>query len=172
MVRVLSTAAFIILLSLTDANSAPWTRTTVPSKSPSDSQKIWLRCFVQVPDRLVTPEGRERDLWRSSTVLAIADLPGRFEIFLNGQSIIQSQGVPVGKEQRFKIPKDVLTKTQYNTLVIRIENKAAELGLASAPVLIDYFNELVLGNEWQFTTKNPAATEFAARQERPTEADY
>jgi putative membrane-bound dehydrogenase-like protein len=172
MARAFSLSTFCILLFVGQIAGAEWTTTTIPTQAPSGAQKIWLRCFLQVPDRLVTPEASERDLWRSSTVFAIADLPGRFEIFLNGQSIVQSQGVPIGKEQRFKVPKNVLTKNHFNSLLIRIEDKAAELGLTSAPVLIDYFNELVLGDEWQVTTSKPSETELNARQKRPTHAAY
>jgi len=172
MIRILSAATCFILLCLTNASGAEWTRTTIPTKATPDSQILWLRCFLQVPDRLVTPEGDERDLWRSSTVLAISDLPGQFEIFLNGQSIVNSEGVPLGKEQRFKIPKDVLGKTQFNTLAIRINTQASDRGFISAPVLIDYFNELILDQEWEFATTEPSDAELEARQEKPALAAY
>jgi putative membrane-bound dehydrogenase-like protein len=157
---------------LTNASGSEWTRTTIPTKTTPDSQNLWLRCFLQVPDRLVTPEGGERDLWRSSTVLAVSDLPGRFEIFLNGQSIVKSDGIPLGKEQRFKIPKNVLEKTQFNALVIRIDHKTADHGFTSAPVLIDYFNELILDQEWEFTGTKPSIAELEASQKKPTFAAY
>ncbi len=172
MVRSLFSTTCFILLSLANASGAEWTRATIPTKAAPDSRHLWLRCFLQVPDRLVTSAGDERDLWRSSTVLAISDLPGQFEIFLNGQSIVKSDGVPMGREQRFKIPKDVLGKTQFNALVILVETKVAGHGLTSAPVLIDYFNELVLGPEWEFTTTKPSVAGFKARQKRPTLAAY
>ncbi len=113
MVRMPFAVACFILLSLTNASGSEWTRTTIPTKTTPDSQNLWLRCFLQVPDRLVTPAGGERDLWRSSTVLAISDLPGQFEIFLNGQSIVESAGIPLGKEQRFKVPKE---RSEENSL--------------------------------------------------------
>jgi len=172
MIRILSAVACFTLFSLTNAGGSEWTRTTIPTKATADSENLWLRCFLQVPDRLVTPEGSERDLWRSSTVLAISDLPGRFQIFLNGQSIGTSDGVPVGKEQRFKIPKDVLGKAQFNTLVIRIDNKAVDHGFTSAPVLIDYFHELMLDQEWEFATTEPSPAELEASQKRPAFAAY
>ena len=172
MVRTLLAAVCFTLLSLADAIGSEWTRTTIPTQATPDSPHLWLRCFLQVPDRLVTSAGDERDLWRSSTVLAISDLPGRFEIFLNGQSIVESGGIPLGKEQRFKIPKDVLGKTQFNALVIRVDHKAADRGLTSAPVIIDYFNELVLGPEWEFATTKPSPAELKARQKKPALAAY
>jgi len=172
MVPIPFAVACFILHFLTNASGSEWTRTTIPTKTTPDSQNLWLRCFLQVPDRLVTPEGGERDLWRSSTVLAVSDLPGRFEIFLNGQSIVKSDGIPLGKEQRFKIPKDVLEKTQFNALVIRIDHKTADHGFASAPVLIDYFNELILDQEWEFTSTKPSIGELEASQKKPTFAAY
>ena len=172
MVRIPFAVACFILHFLTNASGSEWTRTTIPTKTTPDSQNLWLRCFLQVPDRLVTPEGGERDLWRSSTVLAVSDLPGRFEIFLNGQSIVKSDGIPLGKEQRFKIPKNVLEKTQFNALVIRIDHKTADHGFTSAPVLIDYFNELILDQEWEFTSTKPSIGELEASQKKPTFAAY
>ena len=172
MVRMPFAVACFILLSLTNASGSEWTRTTIPTKTTPDSQNLWLRCFLQVPDRLVTPEGGERDLWRSSTVLAIADLPGPFEIFLNGQNIVKSPGIPVGKEQRFKVPKNILKKTHFNSLLIRLEKNSSKRGLASAPVLLDYFNELVLGSEWQFTTTAPSKDDFTSSPEKPKHAAY
>ncbi|MDA7888841.1 hypothetical protein N9A86_05620, partial [Akkermansiaceae bacterium] len=70
--------------------------------------------------------------------------------------------------QRFKIPKDILGKGQFNTLIVRTDNRT----LSSAPVLIDYFNELTLGPEWEFTTSKPSAAEFDAIQKKPAFAAY
>lgn len=172
MVRILHAVGLIFLFSLTKGIGADWTPTTIPIGASSDSSRIWLRCFLQVPDRLVTPAGDERDLWRSSTVFAIADLPGQFEITLNGQRIVSSPGVPMGQEQRFKVPKDILGKGQFNTLVISLEDNAAGRGLTSAPALIDYFNELILDQEWEVATTNPSAAELAASPEKPAHGAY
>ena len=171
MVRAFFLPAFYLLLSAGQVTGAAWTTTSIPTQ-PSQQQKIWLRCYLQVPDRLTISAGDERDLWRSSTVLAIADLPGPFEIFLNGQSIVKSPGIPVGKEQRFKVPKNILKKTHFNSLLIRLEKNSSKRGLASAPVLLDYFNELVLGSEWQFTTTAPSKDDFASSPEKPKHAAY
>ncbi|YCM46847.1 PVC-type heme-binding CxxCH protein (plasmid) [Verrucomicrobiaceae bacterium 227] len=172
MVRNLFATTCFLLLSHTNVSGSEWTRTTIPTKAAPESQSLWLRCFLQVPDRLVTSAGDERDLWRSSTVLAISDLPGPFQVLLNGKSIVQSDGIPMGKEQRFKMPKDVLVQTQFNALVIQIDPKALSRGFTSAPVLIDYFNELVLGQEWEVATTKPSASELEARQEQPDYAAY
>jgi len=171
MSRAFYRSAFFLLLSLSQLIGAKWTTTSTPTRS-FPKGKVWLRCFLQVPNRLVTPEGSERDLWRSSTVLAIADLPGPFEVFLNGRSIVKSPGIPLGKEQRFKVPKNILAKNNFNSLIIRLEGKSAERGLNTSPVLIDYFNELVLGNEWQFTTTLPSKDDFASKVAKPMHASY
>ena len=76
----------------------------------------------------MTSAGDERDLWRSSTVIAISDLPGKFEVFLNGQIIIKSDGISLGEEQRFKVPKDILGKNKFNALVIHIDSKGIARG--------------------------------------------
>ena len=161
-----------ILLAIVDVRGARWTRTKIPAEITTSSQHLWQRCFLQVPDRLVTSAGDERDLWRSSTVIAMADLPGKFEVFLNGKIIIKSEGIPLGEEQRFKIPKGILVKNKFNALVIRIDHKVLDRGLASAPVLIDYFNELVLDQEWEFTTTQPDAADFEAKVKKPEFAVY
>ncbi|MCH1509642.1 MAG: hypothetical protein L7T84_10595, partial [Akkermansiaceae bacterium] len=171
MVRAFFLPAFYLLLSVGQITGTEWTTTSIPTQ-PSQQQKIWLRCYLQVPDRLTKSAGDERDLWRSSTVLAIADLPGPFEIFLNGQSIVKSPGIPDGKEQRFKVPKNILKKTHFNSLLIRLEKKSSKRGLASAPVILDYFNELVLGSEWQFTTTAPSKDDFTSSPKKPKHAAY
>ncbi|MDG2401355.1 MAG: hypothetical protein P8M04_12365, partial [Akkermansiaceae bacterium] len=91
--------ACCILLAIVDVRGARWARTKIPTRTPEISKQLWARCFLQVPDRLVTSAGDERDLWRSSTVIAMADLPGKFEVFLNGKIIIKSDGIPLGEEQ-------------------------------------------------------------------------
>ncbi|MBT4799869.1 MAG: hypothetical protein HON81_16285, partial [Verrucomicrobia bacterium] len=164
--------ACCILLAIVDVRGARWARTKIPTRTPEISKQLWARCFLQVPDRLVTSAGDERDLWRSSTVIAMADLPGKFEVFLNGKIIIKSDGIPLGEEQRFKIPKDILIKNKFNALVIHIDSKGIARGLASAPVLIDYFNELVLDQEWQVTTTQPDAADFEVKVEKPEFAAY
>ena len=164
--------ACCILLAIVDVRGARWARTKIPTRTPEISKQLCARCFLQVPDRLVTSAGDERDLWRSSTVIAMADLPGKFEVFLNGKIIIKSDGIPLGEEQRFKIPKDILVKNKFNALVIHIDSKGIARGLAAAPVLIDYFNELVLDQEWEVTTTQPDAADFEAKVKKPEFAAY
>lgn len=172
MVRNFLAIACICLLTHWEACGSEWARTTIPVKEAPRSGDIWLRCYLQVPDRLVTPAGDERDLWRSSTVLSISSLPTSFEVFLNGQSILSSSGVPPGKEQRFKVPKNILLKSRFNALVLKVGNSESGHALTKAPVLIDYFNELILDQEWEFTLTRPSESEMAAAQKQPSFAAY
>ncbi|MCH1500024.1 MAG: hypothetical protein L7U83_13270, partial [Akkermansiaceae bacterium] len=68
--------ACCILFAIVDVRGGQWARTKIPTRTTEISKQLWARCFLQVPDRLVTSAGDERDLWRSSTVIAMADLPG------------------------------------------------------------------------------------------------
>ena len=132
-------------------------------------KETWFRCRLQVPDRLVVPEGANpRDLWRSSTMLVIADCPDPFEVFLNGESIVRSEGVALGASQRFKVPKGILVSKQFNTLAIHSESGA----LGEAPMLIDYFNELKLGPQWERSLTRPSDADLAPVEKQPIHAAY
>ncbi len=166
--RILSALAAVLLVTPPDAGAwTPADITAIPADLPPAS--TWFRCRIQVPDRLVVPEANNpRDLWRSSTMLVVMDLPSPFSVFLNGETIITSTGVPVGRSQRFKVPKDILVAKEFNTLVVHVGRG----GLSRAPMLIDYFNELPLGPDWEFTTAEPAPAELAAIPGRPAFAAY
>ncbi|CAN5454150.1 HEAT repeat domain-containing protein [soil metagenome] len=136
---------------------------------PPEASPAWYRCRLQVPDRLVVPEANNpRDLWRSSTMLVVAGLPSRFEVLLNAEPIIASDGVPAGRSVRFKIPKGIFRPDEFNTLVIRIEDG----GLTEQPMLIDYFNELTLGPAWEVTDTEPVPGDLRAVAEAPATAVY
>ena len=161
-----SLAPFLLLLLQLSA-SAAWEPVELPT--PQQATPTWYRCRLQVPDRLVVPEGdNPRDLWRSSTMLVLADLPHGAEVILNGQSIITAGPIPTGQSKRFKVPKDILLAGQFNTLVVRIERGA----LTRAPMLIDYFNELELGPAWELETTPPEASALRAVADRPGFAAY
>ena len=158
----------IILLLLAPISAlADWEPIKLPTKkSPTPA---WYRCRVQVPDRLTVPEDNNpRDLWRSSTMLVLADLPAPAEVFLNGTSIISSDNIPNGQSKRFKVPKDILLSKQFNTLIISIEKGA----LTRPPMIIDYFNELSLGPAWEVSSSKPPPTDFHAIPEKPATAFY
>ena len=119
---------------------------------------------------MVTPAAK--DLWRDSMMLGLSDVPGPFEVFLNGNPIIASDGVPVGKQRRFKVPKGILEKGVFNALVIRLQGVAAKRGLTRAPVYFGYHHELVLGAPWKVSVEEPEENDFRPVAAQPEEAFY
>lgn len=172
-VRLLFFLAFL-LISM-PAGLSDWREVAVPPKAETlmpVSARLWYRCYIQVPDRMVTPAGK--DLWRDSMMLGLADIPGPFEITLNGQSIIRTDddGIPPGRQRRFKVPKGILEKKAFNALVIELKGAAAERGLVQAPVYFGYHHELVLDQPWQVSQAEPAPGDFNAQSDRPRTASY
>ncbi len=157
----------ILLVTAPISMALAWEPITLPaSGSPMPT---WMRCRIQGPDRLVVPEGTNpRDLWRSSTMLVFADLPGGAEVILNGQPILSTGPIPIGQSRRFKVPKDILVAKRFNTLTLRLESGA----LTRPPMLIDYFNELHLGPTWEIRTTQPEANELGPVTGRPDQAAY
>ena len=100
-------ALLIPLLLVPICTAFAWEQIELPSAD--QATPTWYRCRIQVPDRLVVPEGNNpRDLWRSSTMLVLGDLPEGTEVFLNGIKIITTDAVPSGQSKRYKVPKDIL----------------------------------------------------------------
>ena len=151
---------------------ADWQSVNIPPLDTDAglSDPIWYRCHVRVPDRMVTPAAK--DLWRDSMMLGLSDLPGPFEVFLNGVSIIESNGVPEGTQRRFKVPKGILEKAMFNALVIRLNGASAQRGLTKVPVYFGYHDELVLSKAWKVSETEPTVDELAAVTKQPTDAFY
>ena len=97
------------------AVAGEWTTVGVPPVELPTADSVWYRCHIRVPDRLVVPA--TKDLWRDSMMLGFSAVPGAFEVFLNGRSILTDDGVAEGKQERFKVPKDILEKSVFNALV-------------------------------------------------------
>ena len=112
--------------------------------------ETWLKCHIRVPDNLVTPQ--DKDLWRDSMVLTLGGLSGPFAVYLNGQKISEGASSVAGK--RLKVPKGILEKRVFNTLAVRLEKDER---FAQAPVFRTYFEELVLGGEWEKFSGDAAA---------------
>ena len=162
--------AVFLFVTVASSLRAEWNTAQVPPPSDEPAHgESWYRCRLQVPDRLVVPEGSNpRDLWRSSTMLVVADCPSEFVVILNGKEIIHAEGVPLGSSRRFKVPKDILVSKRFNTLVIHLPQGS----LSSAPLLIDYFNELKLGPAWERTLSIPEAAELLPVDAQPASAFY
>lgn len=159
--------AFLLFFLVGTLQSQAGELITLPA-NPSASPH-WYRCRIQVPDRLVVPErNNERDLWRSSTMLVFSDVPDGTEVYLNGSKIITTGAIPSGQSKRFKVPKDILVAKKFNTLSIHVNRGA----LSEAPLLIDYFNELKLGPEWEQSHTKPTPADLQPVAERPAHASY
>jgi len=163
----ISSPLIFLLISATISMASAWEPITLPAAG--STMPTWMRCRIQVPDRLVVPEGKNpRDLWRSSTMLVFADLPGGAEVILNGQPILSTGPIPIGQSRRFKVPKDVLVAKRFNTLTLKLESGT----LTKPPMLIDYFNELTLGPAWEIRTTQPELNELEPVTGRPDQAAY
>lgn len=157
-----------LLFALTANLPAEWIQLHVPPEEQvPEAIDRWYRCRLQVPDRLTVPESNNpRDLWRSSTMLVLADLPEIANVFLNGRLITASQSIPLGQSKRFKVPKDILVAKEYNTLIIHLQNST----LTKVPMLIDYFNGLEIGPIWELNTTRPAPSDFLPVRDQPPAA--
>ncbi len=146
--------------------AADWRPATVPTPAALPAP-VWLRCFIRVPDTMVTPAGK--DLWRDSITLSVGGIRGPFAIWLNGQEIATGQALPVGERRRFKVPKGILEKKAFNVLALRIEGAG---GVGMAPILAGYFDELPLEGAWEMRGDEPPADEWKTLAEQPGAAFF
>jgi putative heme-binding domain-containing protein len=151
--------------------SADWEAVTVPITTAATASKAaWYRCYIRVPDNMVTPQ--EKDLWRDSITLSVGGIHGPFTVLLNGREIAGGSAIPDGQRRRFKVPKGILEKQKFNALVVRLEGNAARDGLKSAPILAGYFDELPLEGSWQRQDFEPEASALMAIAAQPDTAFY
>jgi putative heme-binding domain-containing protein len=167
----------LILLSITvsllgiHAARGEWKAVTVPTTEVTGQAKAsWYRCFIRVPDNMVTPQ--EKDLWRDSITLSFGGIRGPFTVLLNGREIARSGQVPDGQRRRFKVPKDILEKNKFNALVVRLEGDAVRGGLKTAPILAGYFDELLLEGAWERLESEPEASALTALSIQPPTAFF
>ncbi|MGI8605374.1 MAG: DUF7133 domain-containing protein [Verrucomicrobiales bacterium] len=127
---------------------AQWIPAPVPTVTETDATApVWFRCFIRVPDAMVTPA--EADLWRDSITLSLGGIQGSFTVFLNGQKLAQAEAITPRQRRRFKVPKGILEGKKFNLLALRLEGDAARRGLGMAPILAGYHDELVLEGTWE-----------------------
>ncbi|HET6407236.1 MAG TPA: PVC-type heme-binding CxxCH protein, partial [Chthoniobacteraceae bacterium] len=161
----------VATLLTTFSAHAEWKDAVVPARIESgDAVKTWFRCFIRVPDNMVTPQ--EKDLWRDSVTLSLGGIDGPFAVLLNGREIAQADSITGGQRRRFKVPKGILEKQKFNSLVIRLEGTAARAGIKSAPILAGYFDELLLEGQWQRQVTEPDAAALAALPAQPPTAFF
>ena len=149
--------------------AAAWEPVTVPTANDLPaSAPGWLRCFVRVPDDLVTPQ--EKDLWRDSMTLSLGGINGPFSVWLNGQKIAEAGALADGTRRRFKVPKGLLEKKAFNVFAIRLESPARRVGLA--PIFAGYFDELLLEGAWEMNVGEPVPADLQAVAGQPATAFY
>jgi putative heme-binding domain-containing protein len=147
---------------------AEWLPVRIPTAAGSvqdTAEPQWYRCHLRVPDNMVTPA--EKDLWRDSVILHLGGIRGPFSVLLNGRTIAEGQSLPEQGRRRFKVPKDILQKGVFNVLAIR-----APGGIAQAPILAGYFDELLLEGEWEFWRGELPADAHAPAKQPPGKAVF
>lgn len=151
--------------------AADWNPAPVPAREPTPSPgPVWLRCFIRVPDNMVTPA--EKDLWRDSVMITLGAIRGPFVVFVNGREIASGEAIPSGERRRFKVPKGILEKKKFNSLAIRLEGEAAREGLVEAPIFAGYFDEQRLEGTWERFDGEPDSSTIAALSEQPATAAF
>ncbi len=158
-----------LLLSLvfTLSASAAWETATVPAeKAAPQTTPLWWRCFLRVPDNMTTPA--EKDLYRDSITMSVSGIESSYSVWLNGQKIFDGGALKAGERRRFKVPKGILEKKQFNVLALRLEGG----GLAAAPIVSGYFDEQELAGTWETSTGEPAPEDFKAVSVAPLRAVF
>lgn len=158
-------------MSAAPALSGPWQSQPVPAEKPTlTTAPLYYRCFIRVPDNMTSRA--EVDLWTDSAMLSFADFPGRFTVLLNGQEIATGESLPAEPRRRFKIPKGILEKINFNALAVRLDGNAARTGLRVAPVLHGYHDELVLQGSWEIHAGEPAPGDLRSVTNQPPHASF
>jgi putative heme-binding domain-containing protein len=167
----------VLALGLEPAAAADWSLATIgapgsitPTGSADQPTTRWFRCHVRPPEAMVTPQ--EKDLWRDSMTLSFRGVEGALAVWLNGQKIIDSGPLTASQGARFKVPKDILEKDVFNTLVVRWDGPAAAAGFPEPPLLAGYFDELPLGPSWEVAATEPTANELTPLRQTPPAAAY
>jgi putative heme-binding domain-containing protein len=155
-------------VGLTTIFASDWKPTSLPSKAPETQGPTWYRCFIRVPARMAV--AAEKDLYRDSITLNLADIHGPFAVYLNGQNIAEGIDVPDGPRRRFKVPKGILEKDVFNALAIRLDAKAG--GIRQTPVLAGYHDELLLDSEWEVSHGEIDAAALKPVPKQPAAAFY
>jgi len=163
--RRMSIAGLVVALGALVA--ADWKPASMPSKqAEGEAGPTWYRCYVRMPARYTTPA--EKDLYRDSVTLNLADVRAAFALYVNGQKIAEGGAIPDGPRRRFKVPKGIFEAKVFNVLAIRIDAGGDKSVIGQAPILAGYHDELVLGGAWEvargeldFATLKPVAKQPA-----------
>ena len=166
--RVKFSTSLAFLLALPLALGA-WEPVTVPTANDLPASfPMWLRCFVRVPDDMVTPQ--EKDLWRDSMTLSLGGIDGPFSVWLNGRKIAEAGALADGTRRRFKVPKDILEKKAFNVFALRLGSPAKRM--STAPIFAGYFDEMLLEGAWEMNAGEPAPADLKAVAAQPATAFF
>ena len=164
--KLLTTLAFFLALPLA---LGAWEPVSVPTTNDLPASfPVWLRCFVRVPDDMVT--AAEKDLWRDSMTLSLGGIGGPFSVWLNGQKIAEAGSLPDGERRRFKVPKGILELKAFNVFAFRLESPAK--GMSEAPIFAGYFDELLLEGAWQMRAGEADPADLKAVAAQPASAFF
>jgi len=164
-------ATLVLVLGSAPTRAADWLPAKVPTVEHSAATgPVWLRCFIRVPENMVTPA--EKDLWRDSVTLSLGEMRSSFAVFLNGQKIAESAPSATGQRRRFKVPKGILEKGIFNVLALRLDGDGAGEGIAEAPILAGYFDELALAGAWEKCAGEPKPEELKPVAAQPATAFF
>lgn len=164
MKKTLPLAATVLLLTFTAA------MLSVADTRPADkASPVWHLAYLRVQANMVTPA--EKDLFRDSVTLSVAGIDKPFQIYLNGQKIGEGDAVANEPRRRFKVPKGILVKDQFNVLAIRT---AADTPIAQPPILAGYFDEVVMDRPWDVVRGDLTADDarLKAVKDQPKVASY
>ncbi len=157
-----------LALFLSAASGADWQPTPMPA--PAARGAGWYRCFIRVPDNMVTPV--EKDLWRDSITVNVGGVRGSFSIWLNGRKIADGAPLAEGQRRRFKVPKDIFEKKVFNVLALQLSEGAARGGIPMTPILAGYYDELLLEGTWETRGGEPAPAELKPVAVQPPVASF
>ncbi len=133
------------------ATRAEWRETALPSTEQAGPR--WYRGFVKVQDNMTVAQ--EKDLWRDSVMLHLGGIKGEVTVWLNGQKVIETADLPAEGRRRFKVPKGILQKGVYNSVVLKAAGP-----VPLAPILSGYFDEVRLEGAWEVSDAAPAEADF------------
>ena len=172
-IRLLS----ILLLGCSQpmVQSADTPTATVPGEAPTShaSHYYWYRCYVKTPDNWSADAS---SVFTETVTLAVEHLAEAHEAYVNGTKI-GSAGMPPNfrstreETNKYKIPKGVLKKGQYNVVALRVYSPDSPSAFKGrAPIIAGYFQECVLQGDWQFHAGDDPTWATTATNSQPSQA--
>jgi nicotinamidase-related amidase len=123
---------------------SPWAKSALGARQHAGP--TWYRCVVRLPKAWADAN--------SLTLEVATDEPT--QVWLNGSKAMVKSGQKVDPP-RYDFPGDALVADDYHLLVVRVEHRSGEQGLAKPPVLQHGTQRLELRGRWQFRIGDDAA---------------